>query len=227
MDPSSIEINYIEFVIRLLITIFIGGFIGWERGRKGRAAGFRTHVLVCLGSALAMMTNIYCTKYFGADSSRIGASVVSGIGFLGAGTIMVTGKRQIKGLTTAASLWTCACLGMAVGCGLYIPAITGFVLVVAVNSVMSKFEGRVRGISKQVAVYVEMENVSTIRRIMKFARDNNIDVQDMERYDEGSGVDEIMGMYFKLILPQKEDHTPLKKKIEEIEGVDYVEFLHI
>ena len=218
----------IELVLRLFIAVAFGGIIGWERGRKGRAAGFRTHVLVCLGAALVMMTNIFLTEtWIGADASRMGASVVSGIGFLGAGTIMVTGKRQIKGLTTAASLWTCACVGMAVGCGFYIPAVAGFLLVVAVNSVMSKFEGRVRGKSKQVAVYVEIESVQTIRRIMKFARENDIDIRDMERYDEGAEVEELMGLYFKLVLPHKEDHTPLKKQIEDIEGVDYVEFLHI
>ena len=218
----------IELVIRLLMTVFFGGIIGWERGRKGRAAGFRTHVLVCLGAALVMMTNIYLTEtWLGTDASRMGASVVSGIGFLGAGTIMVTGKRQIKGLTTAASLWACACIGMAVGCGFYVPAVAGFVLVVAVNSVMSKFEGRVRGKSKQVAVYVELEDVKTIRRIMRFARENDIDVHDMERYEEGASADDVLGVYFKLFLPTKEDHNALKGRIEAIEGVEYVEFLHI
>ena len=103
------ELNSVSIIARLCLAVLCGGIIGVERGRKGRPAGFRTHILVCLGSALAMMTNAYLIEYYGGgDPARLGAQVISGIGFLGAGTIIVTGRQQVKGLTTAAGLWASA-----------------------------------------------------------------------------------------------------------------------
>ena len=109
-----------EVVIRILAAIFIGGLIGLERGMKNRPAGLRTYMLVCVGSCLVMMTNQYVFQSSGSgDPMRLGAQVISGIGFLGAGTIVVTRHNQIKGLTTAAGLWVSAGLGLALGIGFY------------------------------------------------------------------------------------------------------------
>lgn len=106
-------------IIRLVSAFLMGTVIGVERGIKRRGAGVKTHVLVCLGSALVMMTGQYIYLNFdrSTDIARIGAQVISGVGFLGVGTIIVTGKNQVRGLTTAAGLWACACLGLAVGIG--------------------------------------------------------------------------------------------------------------
>ena len=121
------ELNWASIVLRLTLAILCGGIIGIERGRKGRTAGFRTHVLVCIGATLTVLTNQYMMQYFGGgDPARLGAQVINGIGFLGAGTIIVTGRHKVKGLTTAAGLWASACLGVAIGAGFYEGALAGF-----------------------------------------------------------------------------------------------------
>ena len=136
-----------ETLIRLILAIFLGGLIGFERQRLNWAAGLRTHMLVCIGSALIMMVSQYgfeqvLTKDFIVlDPSRVAAQVVSGIGFLGAGTIIFL-KNVIKGLTTAASLWVVAGVGLAVGSGLYMASISTTILVLIVLAGMKPIERR-------------------------------------------------------------------------------------
>ena len=109
-----------SIVIRILFSLVIGGILGLERGLKNRPAGLRTYILVCMGSCIVMMTNQYVYQVYGTgDPVRMAAQVISGIGFLGAGTIIVTRRNQIKGLTTAAGLWASACIGLSIGIGLY------------------------------------------------------------------------------------------------------------
>ena len=116
-----------EILIRMILGMLFSGILGYEREQKGRPAGFRTYIVVCMGAEIAMMTGIYLKIYMGdPDSSRIAAQVISGISFLGAGTILVTKQNQVKGLTTAAGLWAGACLGLALGAGFYSGAIVGF-----------------------------------------------------------------------------------------------------
>ena len=118
--PVLKELTIWSILLRSGLALLFGGILGYDREKKGRPAGFRTYMVVCLGSALAMMTGIYLTNITGSgDSGRIAAQVISGIGFLGAGTILVTKQRQVKGLTTAAGLWAAACIGLAMGAGFY------------------------------------------------------------------------------------------------------------
>ena len=118
--PQLIELSLVTVLLRLLLAVLCGGAVGLERERKGRPAGFRTHILVCVGAVLCMMTNQYLLRFIGStDTARLGAGVLTGISFLGAGTIMVTGQRQVKGLTTAAGLWASAAMGLAIGVGFY------------------------------------------------------------------------------------------------------------
>ena len=115
--------DWTSIVIRLLAATLCGGLLGMERERKKRPAGLRTYILVCMGAALVIMTNIYITDLYGTgDPTRLAAQVVSGIGFLGAGTIIVTTRNRVRGLTTAAGLWASACMGIAIGAGFYIGA---------------------------------------------------------------------------------------------------------
>lgn len=126
----NLELNSIvEITVKLLLALLCGGILGIEREHKKRPAGFRTYMLVSLGSALVMMTNQYIWEYYGiGDPTRMGAQVINGIGFLGAGTIIVTGHNRVKGLTTAAGLWTAACIGLAIGIGFYEGAVIGTIM---------------------------------------------------------------------------------------------------
>lgn len=126
--PWLLEPTMLTLIIRTLLALLCAGVIGFERDAHGSAAGLRTHILVCIGAMIAMSTGVFAATRFSGDASRIGAQVVSGIGFLGAGTIMVT-KGHIKGLTTAAGLWASACIGLAIGTGFYEAAIVGTIAV--------------------------------------------------------------------------------------------------
>ena len=117
--------NCWSVIFRILLATLVGGFIGSERGSHGRAAGLRTHILVCVGAAMTTLTGVYAMVELNSigDPMRLGAQVISGIGFLGAGTIMVRNHSHITGLTTAAGLWATACLGLAIGAGFYLAVI--------------------------------------------------------------------------------------------------------
>ena len=139
------ELNFISIFIRVSMAVIFGGIIGYGRERERRPAGLRTHILVSIGATLTMITNIYIYERYGAlcDPTRFGAQVISGIGFLGAGTIIVTGKSKVRGLTTAAGLWASACMGLAIGAGFYSGAIIGFIFIVAVTVVLTKLDKRI------------------------------------------------------------------------------------
>lgn len=138
---DDIYISSLEVITRLIISAIVGGIIGFERESSNRPAGFRTHILVTIGSALRMMVSATAFDPIGQgnDPQRLAAQVVSGIGFLGAGTIMRNGS-EVKGLTTAASLWVCAGLGLAFGAGLYVHGFAGGVIVISTLTVLNKLD---------------------------------------------------------------------------------------
>ena len=131
--------DFIHILIRLIMSMVLGASIGFDRSKKGSPAGLKTHSLVCIGSTLVMLTSEYCFIYYElGDITRLPAQVISGIGFLGAGMILVTGNDQIKGLTSAASIWFSACIGLAIGIGFYSGAIIATILEIIVLKLLSK-----------------------------------------------------------------------------------------
>lgn len=148
-------------VIRLVLAVVLGAFVGFERERHGRAAGLRTHILVCLGAAMATLIGHYNASvlHFTADPMRIGAQVVSGIGFLGVGTILSKGRFQVTGLTTAAGLWSTAAIGLAIGIGFFEGAFLGTIFVVLTMTLLAKFDSKIIKNSKKVRLYIETKNV--------------------------------------------------------------------
>lgn len=174
-------VNDTSIMIRLLLAVICGGIIGIERGRAGRPAGFRTHILVCLGSTLAILTNQYIYQEYGiSDPTRIGAQVISGIGFLGAGTIIVTGRQQVKGLTTAAGLWTTACMGLAIGIGFYKAAIVTCILIWFVTVALHKFDNYMLSKSKFMDMYIEFDGTSSVNTVLESIKSNMITIEGIE-----------------------------------------------
>lgn len=137
-----------QIILRLVLSVVLSGLIGFERQIHKRNAGLRTHILVCLGSCLIMLTSLYVFDIYkdkvALDPARIAAGVITGIGFLGAGTI-IREKENVKGLTTAASLWLVAALGLAVGVGFYIASITTTILALIVLLFLRYAEGIIFG----------------------------------------------------------------------------------
>ena len=160
----------IQTLIRSLASVLIGSLIGSERARHGRAAGMRTHILVCLGSCMTAMTSMYISQTLGVgDASRIPAQVISGIGFLGAGMIILKSNNVITGLTTAAGVWTTATIGIAVGYGYYIGALIVTVLFLATIILFAKFE---RHRKSAEVIYIELDNLykvnATLAELKKY-----------------------------------------------------------
>jgi putative Mg2+ transporter-C (MgtC) family protein len=175
------DINFLSAFVRLFLAMLLGGILGYGREKKHLPAGFRTYMVVCLGSALAMMVGIYVTDVTGAaDASRIGAQVVSGISFLGAGTILVTRQNQVKGLTTAAGLWAVACLGLALGAGFYSGALICFAALWISIQILRFVDKRLQTHSKTIAIYIEFTKIADLSAFMTFAGANNCTISNLE-----------------------------------------------
>lgn len=157
-------------IFRLFLALLMGAAIGTERSRKGSPAGLKTHALVCLGSALVMLTSEFALNRFQTgDITRMPAQVISGIGFLGAGTILVTPKNQIKGLTSAAGIWFSACVGLAIGIEFYSAALFAAFLEIFVIKALSKI--RMKNVDKNIfEIYLEYDESFNLGQILKILR---------------------------------------------------------
>lgn len=168
------ELNHASVCVRICLAVLCGGIIGMERGVKGHAAGFRTHILVCVGASLTMMTGQYILYYVSqtSDPARIGAQVISGIGFLGVGTIITTKTHRVRGLTTAAGLWTSACLGIAIGIGFYEAAIIGTIVVAVAMIAFQKVDRYFYGRRYVREFLIEVEHVSNVKNVIRATKEN-------------------------------------------------------
>lgn len=188
----NLTIEHILF--RLILAVVIGGIIGYEREYSNRTAGFRTHILVCMGAAIVSLTQIRIgndilnlvsmyeefENVVSVDYGRLGAQVISGIGFLGAGTIIHT-KGNIKGLTTAASLWIVACIGLAIGMGYYEISILGCVFIVIILVLLKRVEVKFIEKSKITALKIKCtEKEETNEYISRLFKENLIDIKGIE-----------------------------------------------
>ena len=165
--------------IRLLFSLAVGMFIGIDRGLKRRGAGIKTHVLVCLGSAIVMLTSEYMFRTFPsakADMARMGAQVISGIGFLGVGTIMVTGRNQVRGLTTAACLWVCACEGLAAGIGFVDGAFYGLILIAVTLKLLTRVDTMIHEHAKVFDFYLEFTSSRCVGAFMDTMRSKDVKI---------------------------------------------------
>lgn len=216
-------INDTTIIIRLSMAVILGGIIGFERGRAGRPAGLRTHILVCLGSTLAIMTNQYVFQEYGTgDPTRIAAQVISGIGFLGAGTIIVTGRHQVKGLTTAAGLWATACMGLAIGIGFYKAAIFACFLIAFATVVLHRFDNIMLSKSKVLDIYIEIRKTTPVNIIVEKIKQDNIIIDSIEMVKASYDTNAVAAI-MTLRLKHKRIRFEVITNICALEGVEFAE----
>ncbi len=220
------ELTMLAVVLRSVLSIALGGTIGFERGMKNRPAGMRTYMLVSLGACVIMMTNQYVFQAFkNGDPTRMAAQVVSGIGFLGAGTIIVTSRYQIKGLTTAAGLWTAAGIGLAVGIGFYEGAVISSIFALIILSVLHELDDRMRKQTHQLEVYVELDSQVPIGTFIRFAYKNSINISNMQMQTNADAGDCHVAFLSTLKSSNGQNHSEIIRRIKSMQGLYYIEEL--
>ena len=220
------EVTYLSVILWLFCALVIGGVIGLERGLKNRPAGLRTYMLVCVGSCLIMLTNQYLFQVSqSGDPMRLGAQVVSGIGFLGAGTIIVTKHNQIRGLTTAAGLWAAAGVGLALGVGFYEAALVAGALIFTVLTLLQRMDNRMRSKTRVLEVYLEISDEINIGVLVRKIRSMNVEVEDLQMENDVATDEYGRSLIVTLKLKKRTEHGHILDKLRKIEGVVYLEEL--
>lgn len=211
------EITYIAVILRIAVAFLLGGILGIERGLKQRPAGLRTYMLVCVGACMIMLTNQYIFQVFKAgDPVRMGAQVVSGIGFLGAGTIIVTKHSQIKGLTTAAGLWAAAAVGLATGIGFYEAAVAGAVVIFITLTVLSRLDMRMHRKTRYFDIYIELPRQISLGAFINDIRQKDILVEDLQM-ESPAGVDNTTRSFIMTLSTKRRiDRAEMAAKINDI-----------
>ena len=212
------KFNFYSVLLRLLLAVVLGGIIGIERGRHGRAAGLRTHILVCLGAALTSLIGLFASNVLGSggDVLRVSAQVVSGIGFLGVGMILVRNQTVITGLTTAAGLWTTAVIGIAIGFGFYSASLIATFVCVIVTSLLGLFESKGKTVTN---LYLEISSIKDTRKVVSNLRDI-VDILSVDTVSPKSGIEGNIGI--SLIARSLSVCEETLIKIENIEQVVFV-----
>jgi len=217
------EVTYLAIVLRIVTAVILGGIIGMEREIKHRPAGLRTYMLVCMGSCLVMLTNQYvCQVYGTGDPVRLGAQVVSGIGFLGAGTIIVTRRSQIKGLTTAAGLWAAAGVGLALGVGFYEAAVMGSFAIFVVMTLLQRMDNRMHRRSSRVGAYFELTKDLSLGEFLQKVREKNVELRDIQREGESSPESGVRAYVATFRATDRRNYLEAIEDVRGISGVAYI-----
>ena len=193
-------------------------------------------MIVCIGAALTMVLSIFISdlmvnvwqldeSQIKIDLSRLGAQVINGIGFLGAGTIIITGRQQIKGLTTAAGLWASACMGLAIGAGFYAGALVACLLIIITVVLLTKLESFILAHSRNVNMYIEFENMDDVALIVSTFKENGVKVFDVEISKQKSATNSFPNAIFSLLLPKKKSHDTVLAIIAQLDTVRTIEEL--
>lgn len=185
------DINFLSVALRMFLAVLCGGAIGMERTYKRRAAGFRTHILICLGAAMTTLTGqyLYLVLHYYTDMARLGAQVVAGVGFIGAGCIIVTHRSRVKGLTTAAGLWVAAIIGLALGSGFYEGGVLTTAILLLAEFFFSKLEFKLLEAAPEINLYMEYDGRASLEQVLKHCREQNMKLLDLEITRAGEGTD--------------------------------------
>ncbi len=220
------SIDLLTVSVRLIIALLCGGIIGIERERKQRPAGFRTHILICIGAAMTTLTSQYIAFDLKAttDLARLGAQVIAGIGFIGAGTIIVTKRKNVKGLTTAAGLWASAIVGLCTGSGFIEGALITTMIIVVAELFLSRFEYFMISNSRTINILVEFNDTTNLTSIIDIVKESSSYVRDIEITRSNNTASNSCAI-FSLRMPRKTSHEKLLNSIASLDGVVAVEEL--
>ena len=221
------DVTLLSVTVRMVLAVICGGIIGMEREYKRRPAGFRTHILICLGASMTTLTSqfLYLNMHYYTDMARLGAQVVAGMGFIGAGTIIVTRRQRVKGLTTAAGLWTSAIVGLALGGGFYEGGIAATVLVLAAELLFSKLEYRMMENAPEVNLYMEYTGKPCLENVLRLYRERELKVLNMEITRSAETEKHNACAIFTLRLNRKCSAEQLLTEMNAISGVVSMEEL--
>lgn len=210
------DFNEWSIAFRLLLALLMGGLIGMERGRHGRAAGMRTHVLVCVGACMTALVGLFMSDT--ADATRIAAQVISGIGFLGAGTIMIRNQSVITGLTTAAGVWCTATIGIALGYGFYLAALIATVITIITATLLTRLEGGKKYI---IRCYIELKDAEKTTATVSAIEQMYTSAKVTEVTAAKSSLPGSVGLSLSLSLDENEQKSYLAK-LDSLENVLFV-----
>lgn len=219
------KFSLFSIILRIILAMLCGGVLGIERGKAKHPAGMRTYILVCLGSALVMMTGQYMFEVFNSgDPARLGAQVVSGIGFLGAGSIIVESNTKIRGLTTAAGLWTSACIGLAIGVGFYSGAIVTTIVVYFVVSKFRIISNHFTHNDVRLRLYVEFDEIESLQELFKSLEGSSMQIGEvlLNNVHEKKAHNAIISVTNIANI----DETNLVQFLEKIEGIKTVSIIY-
>lgn len=224
--------SFLSVAVRILLAVVVGGLLGLERERRSSPAGFRTYMLVAIGSSMTIMLSQYIdlmlstqwaatAQSVGAthDVSRFGAQVINGVGFLGAGTIIVTGRQEVKGLTTAAGLWASACMGLAIGAGFYECMIVGVALIVISMKLLPLIEDAMLSSSRNMTIYVEMDSFENLGNIVNRIKAEGVHLYDVEIEKDKREHMARFSVLCSMRLPRRKEHAELLAALSTLDGV--------
>ncbi len=218
------ELTVVTVALRLAIAAVCGALVGAEREIHGRAAGLRTHMMVALGSALTTLLGVFNAEVLGltaADPMRVGAQVISGIGFLGAGAILLKkGNSQITGLTTAAGLWVTAIIGLAVGAGFYEGSLVASLFAMLIFTLISKLETLMNSKRQRLFVYLEIDDVNAVRELTDILN-TAFDAKEVHVTPPRSGATANVGIEVLIRIPKK---VSISEKLHKLQTLEHVVF---
>ena len=218
----------LEFFFRILIAGICGGLIGYERNNRLKEAGIRTHLIVALAAALIMVVSKYgfsdvtTLKGVALDPSRIAAQIVTGVGFLGAGTILVTKSHEIKGLTTAAGLWAVSIIGTAIGAGFYTGGTVCYAFILLAMNVLRLVDVRIQSRQKTATVYFELRSKLSIGQLVRLAREKDCTLSELELYADSGYGDNLVCGTFTLWAEGRTSLDDILRELSAVEGVSYL-----
>lgn len=217
------DFNAISIIVRLVLATALSALMGSERGRRGRAAGLRTHILVCVGATLASMTGIYIVQELkiASDASRIAAQVISGIGFLGAGTILVKNGSTITGLTTAACVWTTGAIGLAIGYGFYEAAVIATVITYLTIKLLSNFEQKSVTYGKECSLYVEFMEANRLNDAIFSMKEHGYLVDSIALAPSKTNLPNAIAATLTIKTKKKTNVQDVLADVNKIDGVNF------